>query len=37
VEIFTAEGDDLDVLIGMDVIAAGALHIESSGYFSFWY
>ena len=36
-EIYTDEDDDLEVLIGMDVISAGSLHIEASGFFSFWF
>ncbi len=36
-EIYTHEDDDLEILIGMDVISRGSLHIEASGFFSFWY
>jgi len=36
-EIYTHEDDDLDILIGMDIISKGSLHIEASGYFSFWF
>ena len=36
-EIFTHEDDDLEVLIGMDIISRGSLHIEATGYFSFWF
>src|SRR4051812_31576834 len=34
-EIYTHDDDDLGVLIGMDVISAGSLHIEAAGFFSF--
>jgi hypothetical protein len=36
-EIFTHDDDDLEVLIGMDIISKGSLHIEGSGFFSFWF
>ncbi len=36
-EIYTDDDDDLEVLIGMDVISAGSFHVESAGYFSFWF
>ena len=36
-EIYAHDDDDLDILIGMDIISRGSLHIEASGYFSFWF
>ena len=36
-EIYTHDDDDLDILIGMDIIGSGSLRLEPFGQWTFWF